>query len=172
MRNDTSCFPEKITEHRAGPPARKFQEDLKYHNAYDNAINQSQKKSIATATGCRGQYIFATTLPNFNRVTDVAPDAMHTIAVCMKHILSLITGKESDDSVCVRNAEKAFNRFPECWAESKVHTDNNLQSGKSMEEGRSHGKRGTKRKHSDSTKGKKSESSSSTRQKLPLHHFN
>ena len=102
-------------------------------------------------------------------VTDVVPDAMHTIAVCMEHILSLITGKESDDSVSVRNAEKAFNRFPECWVESnyKDHTGTDLQPGIRMEEGRSHGKIGTKRKHSDSTKGKKSESSSSTRHKLP-----
>ena len=50
---------------------------------------------------------------------------MYTIAVCMKNILSLITGKESGDSVSVRNVEKAFNRFQECWAEREdfKHTD-------------------------------------------------
>lgn len=37
MRNDTINFPEKTTEHRAEPPARKFNEDLNYHKAYDNA---------------------------------------------------------------------------------------------------------------------------------------
>lgn len=133
--------------------------------------NQSQAKSIATATGCRGQYIFATNLPNFNRVTDVVPDAMHTIAVCMKHILSLITGKESDDSVSVRNAEKAFNRFPECWVEREDCKDTDLESDKSIPEGKSQGKKATKRKLSDTTtsrKGKKSKASpQSTAHKLP-----
>ena len=71
MRKDIFNFPEKTTEPRAEPPARKFNEQLNYHEAFDNAKNQSQLKSIGTATGCRGQYIFATNLPNFNRVTEL-----------------------------------------------------------------------------------------------------
>ncbi len=166
MRNDTFNFPEKATELRAEPPARKFNEDLNYHKAYDNAKNQSQAKSIATATGCRGQYIFATGLPDFNRVTDVVPDAMHTIAVCVKHILSLITGKESDDSVSVRNAEKAFNRFPECWIEGKDCHDSD-QPNKSIQEGKSLGKKALKRNPGEGRRGKNSEASTSTGHKLP-----
>lgn len=125
IRKDTCNFPEKLTEDRAAPLMRKFTEDLNYHKAYDNAKNQTQAKSIATATGCRGQYVLAAKLPNFDRVADVVPDAMHTIAVCMKHILYLITGKEPEDSLSVRNAEKSFNRFPECWVarEGSVEAD-------------------------------------------------
>lgn len=118
MRNDTCNFPEKFIEDRTEPLKRQFTEDLNYHKAYDNAKNQTQAKSIATATGCRGQYVLAT-LPNFDRVANVIPDSMHTIAVCMKHILYLITGKEPEDSLSVRNAEKAFNRFQESWVEIK-----------------------------------------------------
>ena len=120
MRNDTSSFPEKGKEIKLEPKQRKFKEDLAYHRAFDNAKNQTHGKSIATASGCRGQYVFATKMPNFDRISKVVPDAMHTIAVCMKHILYLITGKEPEDSLSVRNAEQSFNRFPECWVRNAV----------------------------------------------------
>ena len=87
MRNDTSSFPEKGKEIKLEPKQRKFKEDLEYHRAFDNAKNQIHDNSIATASGCCGQYVFATRMPNFDCVSKVVPDAMHTIAVCMKHIL-------------------------------------------------------------------------------------
>ncbi|XP_068748657.1 uncharacterized protein [Montipora capricornis] len=164
MRKDIVNFPEKTRENRAEPPARKFNEDLNYHKAYANAKNQSQAKSIASATGCRGEYIFATKLPNFDRVTDVVPDAMHTLAVCMKHILYLITGKEPEDSVSVRNAEKSFNRFPECWIEKEANEDTDLVSDKNVAERSRTILRGKKALG----KGKKGRvKSSSTPRKLP-----
>ena len=147
MRNDTINFPKKSKEIRSEPIQRKFHEDLNYHKAYDNAKNQAQAKSIATATGCRGQYMFASKLPNFDRVSKVVPDAMHTIAVCMKHILYLITGKEPEDSLSVRNAERAFNRFPECWvnsgepcqdAEEEEEEDGNNQEARKCDKKKAH----------------------------------
>ena len=93
----------------------------------------------------------------------------------MKNILSLITGKESDDSVSVRNAEKAFNRFPECWVERE---DTYLESDKSIPEGKPQRKKATKRKlpydKTTARKGKKSKASpqsSSSARKLPSASF-
>ena len=37
-------------------------------------------------------------MPNFDCVSKVVPDAMHAIAVCMKHILYLSTGKHRTKS--------------------------------------------------------------------------
>ena len=46
------------------------------------------------------------------------PDAMHTVAVQVKHLHRCLAGKASEDSLAVRKQEMELNRFPECWPRS------------------------------------------------------
>ena len=48
----------------------------------------------------------------------------------MKHILYLITGKEPEDSLSVRNVEQSFNRFPECWVKNAESCNNDVNGMK------------------------------------------
>lgn len=48
------------------------------------------------------------------------PDAMHTIAVQVKHIVKCIAGKAPEDSLAVRSLEKSLGRFKECWPQTSV----------------------------------------------------
>lgn len=56
----------------------------------------------------------------FDRVEQTIPDAMHTVAVQVKHFHRCLAGKASEDSLAVRKQEMELNRFPECWRISSV----------------------------------------------------
>lgn len=115
MRADSNTFPDMYAESQPPTKARVFEEDKEYHAAYNNAFNKSQARNIAVTTGCHGMYSLAHKLPGFNRIKETMPDAMHTISVQVKHIIHLLIGKDPEDSIGVRNAEKKFDRFPGCW---------------------------------------------------------
>ena len=51
------------------------------------------------------------------------PDAMHTVAVQVKHLHRCLAGKASEDSLAVRKQEMELNRFPECWPRSSCSSD-------------------------------------------------
>ena len=63
---------------------------------------------IAKATGCKSSYALMK-LPHHDRVTQVFPDAMHTIKDAMVHVFNVMVG--SEDSEKVRNAEGQLGRF-------------------------------------------------------------
>ena len=54
-------------------------------------------------------------MPGFDRVEKTMPDAMHTVAVQVKHLHRCLAGKAPEDSLSVRKQEMSLNRFPECW---------------------------------------------------------
>lgn len=124
LRSQYREYPEKFIESRPKPPTRNFKQDLVFHSAYDKAINEAQRKRIGTGTGCRGSYVLADKNPQFDRVHQTVPDAMHTIAVQMKHLVRCMAGKESEDSLAVRKLEQELNRFEESW----VHYESNTAS--------------------------------------------
>ena len=69
---------------------------------------------IAKATGCKSSYVLMR-LPHHDIITQVFPDAMHTIKDALVHIFNVMIGKE--DSAKVRKAEGELGRFgipPEC----------------------------------------------------------
>lgn len=57
----------------------------------------------------------------------------------MKYILYLIIGKEFEDFLFVRNVEKLFNRFLECWVvrEGSVEVDFVIEIRCVLERGKS-----------------------------------
>ena len=122
LRKDQHNFPEHSVELRGTPAYRKFQQDLSFHKAYDNAKNKTQSSRVAS--GCRGMYILAQKCPGFDRVEQTMPDAMHTVAVQVKHLHRCLAGKASEDSLAVRKHGMELNRFPECWPRSMCSSYN------------------------------------------------
>lgn len=148
LRKDTESFPEHSVEERGRPTYRTFQQDLNFHRAYDSAKNKSQSSKLATGTGCRGMYMLAKKLPGFNRVEQSMPDAMHTIAVQVKHLCRCLAGKAPEDSFVVRMQGKSLNRFQESWPTfTPVPMETKSTSGKSSN-GRK-GKRARKKNKSE-----------------------
>ena len=100
---------------------------------------------------------------------------MHPIAVCIKHILCLITGKEPEDSLSVKNAEQSFNRFAECWVRNAESCNNDVnKENEDSQQARKHAKKASLKKrdpvNSDEDVGVKKKtktSSSQTSVKLP-----
>lgn len=115
LRKDAHDFPELSAEFRGRPLYRKFQQEVSFHKAYDNAKNQAQRSRVASGTGCRGMYVPARKNPQFDRVEQTMPDAMHTIAVQVKHLHRCLAGKAPEDSLAVRKQEMSLKRFPESW---------------------------------------------------------
>lgn len=115
LRKDRHNFPEHLEEARERPPSRSFHQDVCFHKAHDNAKNNAQSSRIATGTGCRNMYVLAKKNPTFDRVVQTVPDAMHTIAVQIKHLVKCIAGKAPEDSVAVRMQEKSLGRFKSSW---------------------------------------------------------
>ena len=105
LRKDQHNFPQHSAELRGRPVYRKFQQDLSFHKAYDNAKNKTQSSRVASGTGCRGVYMLAQKCPGFDRVQQTMPDAMHTVAVQVKHLHRCLAGKASEDSLAVRKQE-------------------------------------------------------------------
>ena len=102
LRDDCQNFPEHSAEKRERPESRKFHPDVLFHKAYGNAKNEAQANQIATGTGCREMYILVQTNPSFDRVQQTMLDAMHTIAMQMKHLVKCLAGKTPEDGIAVR----------------------------------------------------------------------
>lgn len=146
LRKDCEHFPEHSVEERSRPTYRTFQQDAFFHKAYDSAKNKSQASKLATGTGCRGTYVLAERNPTFDRVEQSMPDAMHTIAVQLKHLCRCLAGKAPEDSSAVRMQEKALNRFPDSWLTVNADSEIETTSAKSSKGGS--GKRGRKKNKS------------------------
>lgn len=67
-------------------------------------------------------YLLAQKSPSFDRVEQTMPDAMHSIAVQVKHFLKCIAGKAPEDGVAVRMEEKSLGRFKESWPTASAGT--------------------------------------------------
>ena len=92
--------------------------------------------------------MLAKKLPGFNRVEQSMPDAMHTIAVQVKHLCRCLAGKAPEDSFVVRMQEKSLNRFQESWPTfTPVPTETKSTSSKSFNGGK--GKRARKKNKSE-----------------------
>lgn len=115
LRKDHQNFPDHVEETREKPTYRTFSQDVSFHKAYGNAKNNAHSSRIATGTGCREMYVLAEKSPSFNRIEQTMPDAMHTIAVQVKHLVRCLAGKAPQDSLAVRLHEKSLGRFRESW---------------------------------------------------------
>ncbi|KXJ06458.1 hypothetical protein AC249_AIPGENE6290 [Exaiptasia diaphana] len=131
LRQDIKNFLEKCKETRMPPDKRTFSQapksrtfqdctnpvsvDHMFHNAFGRAESTAQKTRIASETGC-----LASKYPSFDQVTQSVQDAMHTIAVQVKHLLRCLSGKSPEDGVAVGNVEKDLGRFPAAWQVSST----------------------------------------------------
>lgn len=129
LREDCQNFPERTVERRERPQNRKFKQDVMFHKSYDNANCGAQASRIATGTGCREMYVLAQKVPSFDRVEQTMPDAMHTIAVQVKHLVKCLAGKAPEDGVSVRKQEKAMGRFEDSWPTTSAETSSEGCSG-------------------------------------------
>lgn len=146
LRKDSVNFPDQSEELRERPPCRSFQQDVLFHKAYDNSKlkSQAQCARVATGTGCRGMYTLAQKNPEFDRVQQTMPDAMHTIAVQVKHLVKCIAGQAPEDSQAVRMQEKSLGRFRGSWPTTEPSESSQGNSGKSK--GKAKGKKSEKGK--------------------------
>ena len=151
LRADTEDFPDHCVEERIRPSYRTFKQDMFFHKAYNGAKNKSQASKLAVGTGCRGSYLLAQKLPSFDRVEQSVPDAMHTIAVQLKHLCRCLAGKAPEDSAAVRMQEKALNRFRESWPTIKASNEAKKNSRKLSRHGK--GKKAPKNQSEDETSG-------------------
>ena len=120
LRQDSFNFPDRSEEKRERPPYRRYLQDLSFRKAHDDAKNNAQNSRVATGTGCHGMHILAKKNPSFDRVEQTMPDAMHTVAVQVKHLVKRIAGKSPEDSLAVRLQEKSLGRFEESWPKSSA----------------------------------------------------
>lgn len=80
----------------------KFQQDVSLHKVYDNANNQAQRNRVASGNN---NIVVCICLQKknlqFDRVEQTMPDAMHTIAVQVKHLHWCLAGKAPENSLAV-----------------------------------------------------------------------
>ena len=101
----------------------------------DTGRSQAQCNRLASGTGCRGMYCLAQKNPKFDQVHQTMPDAMHTIAVQVKHLVKCIAGKAPEVSVGVRMQEKSLGMFQESWhkvSASEGNSKRRRRKGKSQ----------------------------------------
>lgn len=115
LRKDHQNFLDHVEETREKPTYCTFSQDVSFHKAYGNEKNTVHSSRIAAGTGCREMYVLAVKSPSFNRIEQTVPDAMHTIAVQVKHLLRCLGEKAPEDSLAVRLHENSLDRFWESW---------------------------------------------------------
>ena len=132
LRKDSNNYPDQSEELRQRPSERNFAQDVMFHKAYDNRQSQAQCNRIDSGTGCRGMYSLGKKNPRFDRVLQTMPDAMHTVAVQVKHLVKCIAGKAPEDSMAVRIQEKSLGRFKESWPTANAY-EGSSKRGKKKE---------------------------------------
>ena len=117
LRQDRNLFAKKEAELETKPTPYSREEEISIRQEYDNKPNNNQKSKLQKETGLKGMHPLHR-LPYFDRVTQMQPDGMHTIADVISNILDLITGKS--DGPKVRQCEKDYNRFKDTWVQPKT----------------------------------------------------
>ncbi|XP_062595076.1 uncharacterized protein LOC134256449 [Saccostrea cucullata] len=91
------------------------EEEIHLRNQYERKPNKSQKTNHQKQTDLKGQYILQN-LPYHNRIEQMSPDGMHTLADFISHLMEMLSGKFNN--LKVKSCEKEFSRFPQVWPES------------------------------------------------------
>ncbi|XP_076084502.1 uncharacterized protein LOC143055256 [Mytilus galloprovincialis] len=112
FRKGKTLFAKKTEEVAPKPQAYSREEEMEIRKEYDKKKNNNQKCKLQKETGFKGIHPLHR-LPYFDRVHQMQPDGMHTLADVISNILDLITGKS--DGPKVRQCEKDYNRFKETW---------------------------------------------------------
>ncbi|XP_021354483.1 uncharacterized protein LOC110450989 [Mizuhopecten yessoensis] len=109
IRQDYSNFIGKCVDDSSKPKARILETEKTYREAYENAKNKTQAKTVAKVTGCKGKYPLLN-LPGHNRIEECCPDACHTLKDVVQTIVHLISCKNVNKEKKIA-AEKHYGRF-------------------------------------------------------------
>lgn len=129
LRHDETSFPIKAQETRLAPPKRNYNASLQTRKSYDTLMEKlviylykhicyssscyyrkqtTAAMAISKKTGYKHSYCFMK-LPNHNYITQVYPDAMHTVKDCIENIYFLLIGKVNLDNI--KSSETSMGRF-------------------------------------------------------------
>uniref|UniRef100_A0A8W8MQL9 DUF4218 domain-containing protein n=1 Tax=Magallana gigas TaxID=29159 RepID=A0A8W8MQL9_MAGGI len=96
------------------PKAYSLHEETALRDMYQQKPNKNQKQKQQKRTGLKGNYILQK-LPYHNRLEQMSPDGMHTLADFISHLMEMLSGKYNGEKVL--SCEKNFNRFPDIHSE-------------------------------------------------------
>lgn len=96
------------------PKAYSLHEETALRDMYQQKPNKNQKQKQQKRTGLKGNYILQK-LPYHNRLEQMSPDGMHTLADFISHLMEMLSGKYNGEKVL--SCEKDFNRFPDIHSE-------------------------------------------------------
>ncbi|XP_062612111.1 uncharacterized protein LOC134273911 [Saccostrea cucullata] len=99
-------------EQREKPAPYSPENEIQLREKYDRKPNNNQKSKLQKETGLKGKYSLLR-LPYHNRMQQMQPDAMHTLADFIGHLLDALTGKHSTTKV--QKCEQSFGRFNDVW---------------------------------------------------------
>lgn len=96
------------------PKAYSLHEETALRDMYQQKPIKNQKQKHQKRTGLKGNYILQK-LPYHNRLEQMSPDGMHTLADFISHLMEMLSGKYNGEKVL--SCEKDFNRFPDIQSE-------------------------------------------------------
>lgn len=121
VRQDETKFIDKAPDLSRRPKLRTNDEETSYREAYEKSKNKTQASIVATATGCKGNYILSS-LPGHNRITESQPDSCHTIKDVTQNIMNFLTGYKVDVHKALI-AENKLGRLKDFSLGSSEHED-------------------------------------------------
>lgn len=101
-------------DRRSRPKTYSLHEETALRDIYQQKPNKTQKLKHQKKTGLKGNYILQK-LPYHNRLEQMSPDGMHTLADFISHLMEMLSGKFNAEKVL--SCEKDFNRF------SHIHSE-------------------------------------------------
>ncbi|XP_062584302.1 uncharacterized protein LOC134246058 [Saccostrea cucullata] len=99
-------------EERSKPSPYTQEEENRMRTQYELKPNKTQKANQQKSTGLKGNYILQQ-LPYHDRMRQMSPDGMHTLADFISHLMEMLVGKQNTQKVM--SCEKSFGRFDEVW---------------------------------------------------------
>ncbi|MEW8547304.1 MAG: hypothetical protein AB2693_27670, partial [Candidatus Thiodiazotropha sp.] len=116
LRRDDTLFLDKSADFSTKPKLRAANDESSYRLAYEQAKNKTHAQLVASATGCKANYVMSN-LPGHNRVNESVPDCCHTVKDVVQNIMKLLTGNSINLKKIVE-AEKKMGRL-QCLEVSK-----------------------------------------------------
>lgn len=105
-------FADGEKEERTTPTPYTLEEENAFRRQYEEKPNNSQRAKQQKQTGVKGKYVLQQ-LPYHNRMEQMSPDGMHTIADFISHVIDMLGGKQN--TLKVKACVNSFSRFEEVW---------------------------------------------------------
>ena len=146
-------------EDRTAPEPFTLEEEKELRNQYEDKPNNSQKANHQKKTGFKGNYVLQQ-LPYHNRMDQMSPDGMHTLADFISHVMDMLAGKQ--DTQKVKSCEKSFHRFENVWNTSDIDKENDKVEDIEREKEKSKKRKNVDTVHNNSERPRKKKKSVKT----------